>query len=438
MVRKDIFEIEDTDYPSEESGKLLSKIERLILASDINDFSKLLRKCKGVIMQYSSIDHIIILKMGKNTDRQIITLDEYLNLKESDTTIIGSRKRVLDSQNTSFAKIDDTEEDNKKKIKALEYAKRCSEDFNIDIDSSQIMMTLFDRLSNPSYKLIFGINKDTTCANEFSELGLEHVRYLIQLTYSRFLREKTQDILPEHVRDVYHDSSLSFTTLLGKPEVMLSRLDKLKELVSKDTNKALEELEKLKRDVSYIQANATEIHDSFEDIHKLALSRDKKQISFENAKVFETLERMILNKFRGKAMRLTNNLKQGTQVKLYEPYFERIIENLISNALKYIPKEGDVRIGIDQELTNMLNGKGVTFYVSDTGQGVTESDFYNQEKARRESKNNAYGFIVPTCGRGLKSVVNMLSAIAEIKGERFSYLFYKSVAGKGSTFYFNI
>ena len=50
------------------------------------------------------------------------------------------------------------------------------------------------------------------------------------------------------------------------------------------------------------------------------------------------------------------------------PALERVVMNLISNAIKFTPDDGRVRLSVDQ------NGEGARLVVADTGMGISAED----------------------------------------------------------------
>ena len=103
---------------------------------------------------------------------------------------------------------------------------------------------------------------------------------------------------------------------------------------------------------------------------------------------------------------------------------ERVLDNLIDNALQYAPAGTAVRI----ELT--VNGDAVRCSVSDTGPGIAESDrlrilepFYRADRSRSSSAGHA--------GLGLSIVAAILLLHETI-------LHVESEVGRGATFWFEL
>jgi two-component system, sensor histidine kinase and response regulator len=101
-------------------------------------------------------------------------------------------------------------------------------------------------------------------------------------------------------------------------------------------------------------------------------------------------------------------------------YFERMIDNLVSNAIKYTPPSGDVRVHL-QSLDNCIQIR-----VSDTGIGIPQDDlervfeaFYRVKKANHKKES----------GTGLG-----LSIVAAIAEEHRGSIDVESVEGEGTSF----
>jgi two-component system sensor histidine kinase/response regulator len=101
-------------------------------------------------------------------------------------------------------------------------------------------------------------------------------------------------------------------------------------------------------------------------------------------------------------------------------YFERMIDNLVSNAIKYTPHDGQVSVQMH------VGGDGLQIRVSDTGIGIPEDEidkvfeaFYRVKKASHRKENGT--------GLGL----SIVAAIAEEHGGRIDV---ESVEGEGTSF----
>lgn len=124
-----------------------------------------------------------------------------------------------------------------------------------------------------------------------------------------------------------------------------------------------------------------------------------------------------------KGLQLTMVTEESCLVEADRDKIEQVIENLISNALKYT-EEGRVRVGFK------VKKDVCTVFVEDTGQGIGEEHlerlfdrFYRTDKARSRDKGGT--------GLGLAVVKGILNAHGSEIG-------VESKVGEGSVFYFTL
>lgn len=122
--------------------------------------------------------------------------------------------------------------------------------------------------------------------------------------------------------------------------------------------------------------------------------------------------------FVEKGVQLELSESTSVSVVIDRQRFGQIMTNLLSNALKFTPQGGNVRVWIKEEQNN------VTIVVADTGIGIKESElpyvferFYRGEKSRNRQTGGA--------GIGL----SIVKAIAEAHGGE---IHIKSEGGKGT------
>jgi signal transduction histidine kinase len=103
---------------------------------------------------------------------------------------------------------------------------------------------------------------------------------------------------------------------------------------------------------------------------------------------------------------------------------ERVLSNLIDNAIHYTPSGGRVEVGVENKID------GVRLRVTDNGPGIPEDDlphiferFYRVDKSRDRSSGGA--------GLGLAIAYK----IVELHGETLAV---ESTVGEGTTFYFRL
>jgi signal transduction histidine kinase len=102
----------------------------------------------------------------------------------------------------------------------------------------------------------------------------------------------------------------------------------------------------------------------------------------------------------------------------------QVLSNLLTNALKYTPKNGSVTLGVER------HAEGVRFYVNDTGPGIALKHqdhiferFYRVDDSRERSKG------------GLGVGLTVSKRLVEAMGGK---IWLESVPGKGATFSFTL
>jgi signal transduction histidine kinase len=106
-------------------------------------------------------------------------------------------------------------------------------------------------------------------------------------------------------------------------------------------------------------------------------------------------------------------------IRVDEARFMQVMDNLVSNALRYTPAGGTITLGAERQ------GKGVSFRVSDTGSGIGPDDLplIFDRFQRGDKSRHADGY---ESGLGLAIV----KALVEAHGGKVSA---ESKAGAGTT-----
>ncbi|HFA47832.1 MAG TPA: helix-turn-helix domain-containing protein [Bacteroidetes bacterium] len=124
------------------------------------------------------------------------------------------------------------------------------------------------------------------------------------------------------------------------------------------------------------------------------------------------------------------NLPEGFLIKLDISKFEKIINNLVSNALKFTPKGGRVALagGLSKDFPSFKNLESLSLTISDTGTGIHPDDLPHVfDRFFQSKKNNGSTTGAGGTGIGLalaKQLANLLGG--DLTAE--------STFGKGSTF----
>ena len=145
---------------------------------------------------------------------------------------------------------------------------------------------------------------------------------------------------------------------------------------------------------------------------------------------------MVLELFRAQALEKEIsldeevNLPDDEDVLLDTGRFRRILSNLVSNAVKFTPKGGSIKIGAKQKDVSKSGYARYEFVVSDTGIGMSrEFVAHLYEAFERESSSTESGMAGAGLGLSIaKSLVDMMGGSLSVQSEK----------GKGTTFTLNL
>jgi len=245
--------------------------------------------------------------------------------------------------------------------------------------------------------------------NSFSIDGRKLIQCNIRDVSERKKAEKTKD---EFIGMVSHELKTPLTIMIGDLYTLANE-----RLPKKDRQQLLQDalisseslagiVENL-LELSRYQANRTVLHQQTVDIGQIA--RDVKG-KLQN---------------RSAMHRLTVDLMPGLPLVFADPVrVERILYNLVENAIKYSPDGGEVKTSIRRENENLVVG------VSDQGTGISPLDqprlFQSFEQLGITNRSAMQGV-----GLGLK----VCRTLVEAHNGR---IWVESEPGKGSTFFFTL
>ncbi|NNN05757.1 MAG: PAS domain-containing sensor histidine kinase [Elusimicrobia bacterium] len=133
---------------------------------------------------------------------------------------------------------------------------------------------------------------------------------------------------------------------------------------------------------------------------------------------------------RSRGVSLTVRATDPARVLADESLLERILQNLLDNAIKYTPEGGRVELSLDAASPDVI-----LFHVTDNGPGIPEEelpllfDRYHQAQARRQGRTKGTGLGLAFCRRALSAMngdIRVESTPGE--GSRFSVLLPRAVA----------
>lgn len=253
---------------------------------------------------------------------------------------------------------------------------------------------------------LYGLAGDITLQKRLDE---EHNEYTENL-------QKLNDTKDRFISIVSHDLRTPFSSVLGFTDILLEETDL--------------EPEERNQYIKYIQESSKSmllLVNSLLDWTRLQTGR----ISFEPAKEdLSDLASKCITTLSGFAMQkeinLINQIKSGFTVFVDKGLVTQVFNNLLSNALKFTPKNGTITIAAQQSDEPRFFQIGVR----DTGVGIKEENlskiFSVDSKFTTEGTGGEKG-----TGLGL----NLVREIVEKHGGK---IWVESKFGEGSTFYFTL
>jgi two-component system OmpR family sensor kinase len=180
------------------------------------------------------------------------------------------------------------------------------------------------------------------------------------------------------IQDATHELNTPISTILANIELIeaLNLCDGAKEEL-KRIEIASKTLSRIYEDLTYINFN----HKMYKNIENLNISKLLN-------------ERVIYFRYMIEAKRLTliTNIKEGVYIKIDKNDAIRLIDNLISNAIKYNRQRGVIEVGLDRS----------SFWVRDGGIGIRRKDIKKLFERFKRANSSEGGF-----GLGL-SIVNAI------------------------------
>lgn len=222
-------------------------------------------------------------------------------------------------------------------------------------------------------------------------------------------------VLKDFVANVSHDLRTPLTMIAGFSEALLdgtAREDELAESAGVIHEEAL----KMQRMVDELLQLAR-LESGLLNFHREPVEpRDF---------VREVIQRQTRMTDEARHAAIENRVRAGLPaIEIDRQYFERVLRNLLDNALRYTPPDGTITIRA-RELDGYLE-----FAVSDTGAGIAAADlpriferFYRSSKSRERSEGHS--------GLGLA----IAREIVEAHGGEITV---ESVVGEGTTFRFTV
>lgn len=198
-------------------------------------------------------------------------------------------------------------------------------------------------------------------------------------------RVRAENMRKDFVANVSHELKTPLTSISGFAETL-----KLNENIDKETRN---------RFLTIIDGEANRLRRLIEDILTLSfIENDKKEEkeAINLYSVYRRVEDMLMISARTKNISLNCDADETIKIAANADYVKQIILNLVDNAIKYTPENGNVNVKIFADKDDAV------IKVSDTGIGIPKEDqariferFYRVDKARsREIGGTGLGLAI--------------------------------------------
>jgi len=288
-------------------------------------------------------------------------------------------------------------------------------EFNIIADIYPIVLAGFI-INRVQYKLRFNLFKSNYLLREekqkTEQLFEETVAINEKLKESNITKEKFISIIA-------HDLKNPFFSIIGFSQLLVDNFDKY------DVTTQKMYIEKIYNSVTYT-------HKLLDNILTWTFLQKKSiEIKLENENLFllvkDTLE-LFKETLNEKSILLSNQIKTDINIKVDKNLLATILRNLVSNAIKFTPNGGNIKITSDFITVDNINY--IKISVKDSGVGISKEKllklFKITEKVSTKGTNNETG-----TGLGLI----LCKEFVEKHGGK---IWVESEAGNGSNFIFTI
>jgi Signal transduction histidine kinase len=220
------------------------------------------------------------------------------------------------------------------------------------------------RMSNPLDELVEASNKvaEGDYSIRVEEKGPPEVRLLLRGFNSMAERLQVTDQQRRNMlADVSHELRTPITVIQGNVEGILDGLypadqERLKSI--------LEETQVLSRLV--------------DDLRTLALAESGAlRLKREPTNLAELIRDTVSNfeaPANEKEIRLSLSLHEAEEANIDPQRVREVLTNLLSNALRYTPRAGEVEVGLMESSRGAPEGRAITIFVEDNGPGIESSD----------------------------------------------------------------
>lgn len=263
------------------------------------------------------------------------------------------------------------------------------------------------RDSKGSIQKVYGVISDITISKRAEE----------ELKKSALELKELNETKDRFISIISHDLRTPFSSIIGFTDFLLSKDSDIDE-------------EKREQYVRYIQESAKSmlgLVNSLLDYTRLQTGKIKFEPTKINAKeVIDRSIQILSGAALQKNIKLISTLDKDFYIHADEGLMLQVINNLVSNAIKFTDKDGTVKISAVAD----IDKRHVQFLVEDNGVGMRKEDIAKLFKV--DSK-----FTTPGTA-GEKGTGLGLSLVADIVRKHGGDIWVESQIGQGSKFYFTI
>jgi signal transduction histidine kinase len=243
------------------------------------------------------------------------------------------------------------------------------------------------------------------------------------------LKQRSAEVLDQKNRELQKANAFRdklFTIISHDLKSPLSAFRTLTSSISQNLGSI--EKEQLAYYLSELHHSSNEVYSTLNNLLAWSISQTN-QLSFRPVmlpadKIVADMLAQLSAVIKQKAIRVRSDIEHGYDIYADENMMQIVIRNLLANAIKFSPENGQIEPGVRRE------GNSVIIFVRDHGIGISERD---QDRLFKIDEN------VQSIGNSAEKGTGLgLLLCAELIKRHGGKIWVESEVGKGSTFYFSI
>jgi two-component system OmpR family sensor kinase len=224
-------------------------------------------------------------------------------------------------------------------------------------------------------------------ADEIDRLGSTFREMAARIEKQMEELRKSDALRRELIANVSHDLRTPLATLQGYIETLLIKEDRLTE------EERQQYLEIAIRHCKRLSKLVTELLDLAKlDSHEIVLQREP----FNLGELVQDVVQKFQLRAKEKQINIVTKVQEGLPFAHADiALIERVLENLMENAIHYTPRDGHINLVLTPE------GENISVKVSDTGPGIPAEElphifnrFYQLDKSRKAEKHSGLGLAI--------------------------------------------